>query len=94
MATKIYPNQILVIELDCATDISGALNPRIAVQKPDGSTAEWSAAVGGDNQSIVYTTQAGDLDQIGYYRLQALPGLSTGFAPGATASLRVVSLYG
>lgn len=60
------------VELDTKVDMSLATEHSIWVKFPDGTTAEWIAAVDVvRNTVIVYTTQEGDLAQAGKYYLQA-----------------------
>jgi len=57
-------------------DISAATDVKFLVKKPDGTETEWAATAhteDGDNGAyyIIHTTESGDLDQAGTYRLQA-----------------------
>lgn len=58
------------IILDCEDDVSLSSVRKILVRKPTGTKVEWVAALEGTN-SIQYTTLAGDLDEVGRWRLQA-----------------------
>jgi len=84
----LYKNQIAAIVLKCGIDVTAAQNPKIAVEKPDGSTTEWNATVN-DATSLVYTTTGSDLDQVGDYKLQTLPDLPSGYARGRAVGLTV-----
>ena len=76
-------------------DISGASSYKILVKTPSGEELEWDASQYLTTTQIAYTTQDGDLDEIGKYKLQALvewsnPAMSI---PGRTVSLRVYARY-
>lgn len=81
------------IVLDCGQNITAATARTIEVRKPDGSTASWTASASGTD-AISYTTLAGDLDQQGQYRLQALVTLPSGTWRGETAVLTVYAAFG
>lgn len=51
-------------------DITAATLTSYKVIKPDGTTATW-AATRYDNTTLTYTTQAGDMDLSGEYKIQA-----------------------
>lgn len=66
------------IILDCGTAITTATTRSIVARSPRGVKKTWTATAEGST-SIKYTTQAGDLDQEGVWRLQAyvdMPGWS------------------
>ena len=56
--------------LDCESDVSLSSVRKILVRKPSGIKVEWSATLDGTNY-IQYTTLAGDLDEVGRWKLQA-----------------------
>jgi len=75
------------IVLFCVSDISTAVNPTIAVRKPDGTEATWPAERNG--AALTYFTQANDLNVPGRYLLQAQPNLPSWSGRGETAVLQV-----
>jgi len=68
---KVYTGTVgLLIELETEKDdLGNATVTKILVQKPDGSAVSWDATVSGT--TLQYTTQPGDLDTPGLYRVQA-----------------------
>jgi len=93
MSDKIYVNEIgLTIILDAGQDITGATGITIEVQKPDGTTASWSAEVY-DSQYVKYVTVEDDLDQVGTYKLQIELTLSGWTGRGNTTSIRVYDSF-
>lgn len=58
------------IILDCGVDISLSSARSIIVRKPSGLSTTWVSVLEGTN-SIQYTTLAGDLDEVGRWKLQA-----------------------
>ena len=74
---KIYVDDIGVeIRLDVGQSLTGATELKIKVEKPDGTTASWTATEYSD-QVITYTTTTSgspavtDLNIAGKYKLQA-----------------------
>ena len=87
---KVYTGTVgLLIELETGKDdLANATATKILVEKPDGSTAEWPATVTGT--TLQYTTQPGDLDVIGLYKLQSYAEFPDGSKYyGETAKLPV-----
>lgn len=67
-----------IIKLDCGVDISTATVHNIVVRKPNGTKVTWTGTVSGAS-TIIYITQAGDLDIAGTWHFQAfvtMPGWS------------------
>lgn len=58
------------IILDCKTDVTLSSVRQIIVRKPSGIRVALDANLEGTD-SIQYTVQAGDLDEVGNWRLQA-----------------------
>ncbi len=58
------------IILDCKTDVTLSSVRQIVVRKPSGVRVTLDADLEGTD-SIQYTTVAGDLDEVGNWRLQA-----------------------
>jgi len=84
------------IILDCGMDITGATGIHIHVRKPDGSVEAWDAAVwtiDGAPNYVKYTTQAGDFDVAGEYRVQAGLTLSGWTGRGETATFDVGEVF-
>ena len=93
MATKLYQNDIgTIFTIDCGSDISGAINTRLLIRKPDGTLVEWTA-VTYDSNYLRYTTVAGDLDQVGSYKLQATLNINNWSGRGETTSFTVYSSF-
>ena len=67
-----------LIEIDLTTDVSSAISRVIRARKPYGDTVEWPAVAGSSGEIISYTTQAGDIDRIGRWALQAVVELPAG----------------
>ena len=65
--SKIYKeSEGIIITIDLQEDISGATaNHSIDILFPDGTSTDWIGSISGN--TYVYTTQAGDLDQVGKY---------------------------
>ncbi len=74
------------IILDCGVDITLSSARSILVRKPTGTKVEWVAALEGTN-SIQYTTLAGDLDEVGRWRLQAYVEMPAWKGSGEVAML-------
>ena len=67
---KVYQGDIgTIIEADAEKDLTGVSTLRMDMIKPDGTTAQWGAAIkSGDVQKAQHTTILNDLDQTGMYR--------------------------
>lgn len=74
------------ILLDCDANVSLSSVRKIMGRKPSGTKVEWSAALEGTD-SIQYTTQAGDLDEVGRWRLQAYVEMPAWKGSGEVATL-------
>lgn len=93
MAGKHYVEDIgTEILVDCGSTITGATNLKLKVKKPDGSTAEWTAAIDGTDH-LKHTSEAGDFSVAGTYFLQA--GLTIGgwTGLGETAQFEIYDPY-
>lgn len=67
---------------------------KLKVQKPDGTEHTWDAIINPAlNTQILYTVVAGDLDQLGTYKVQAYVEFPSGKWRGNTASFKVVAHY-
>lgn len=59
-----------VISVDTCNSIEAATVVELKVRKPDGTDVDWTGTRYGTH-TIRYTSQSGDFDQAGEYRLQA-----------------------
>jgi len=76
MKNKIYVGDIgTTIVLDVGADITGA-TVSMRVKKPSGSIVTWDATVTDDATGISHTTAAGELNESGAYRVQAVVALA------------------
>jgi len=80
------------IIVDIGTDITGATPTVLKVQKPDGTTVEWTASIYNSNY-LKYTTISGDFDQSGTYVVQASLTLTGWTGLGDVATFEVYSAY-
>jgi hypothetical protein len=84
--------------VDCGVDLSGAINPRLRVRKPDGSIAEWNASVvriGKELRFLQYLIQPDDLPHAGTYYLQAYLSIGEWAGYGGKSVMRVnQNIYG
>jgi hypothetical protein len=93
MTDKYYVGDIGTdIIVDCGTEITGATNTKLKVQKPDGTTAEWVASIDGTD-NLKYTIIAGDFNVAGTYFLQASLSLGGWTGLGDTAKFIVHEPY-
>lgn len=58
------------IILNCGADISAATKREIKVRRPSGIRGTWTA-IQETTTSISYITQAGDIDELGQWRIQS-----------------------
>ena len=80
------------ILVDVGTDVTGATDLKLKVEKPDGTTAEWTAIVDGTDY-LKHTTISTDFDQAGLYRLQASLTIGGWVGLGETASFVIYNSY-
>lgn len=70
MANKIFKGDTGTdIILDAGEDLTSQTELKIKYKKPSGTTGEWVATVQNSTEAV-YTTQAGDLDESGTWRLK------------------------
>ncbi len=94
MTDKIYVDEIGVpIQLDAGEPITTSTARSVAVLKPDGTEATWSATVEELNL-LQHITAAGDIDQGGTYRVQAMVTIGGFERNGLTAKFYVYPKYG
>lgn len=68
---KIYKNNIgIEFRIGVGVDLTNATVTKYKVKKPSGLVVEW-AATDYDATHLTYATVAGDLDEVGQYKLQA-----------------------
>jgi len=100
--SKIYVGQCgVIIRLNAnpdelpECDIATANTLKILVKKPDGTLKEWTATRYSDTDKIQYTTQDGDLDIKGTYKLQAYVEWTTPKTNprGETTTIKVWELF-
>jgi len=61
---KFYVADDPLIRIDCINSLSGAANPKILYQKPDGDEGSWTADIVGDRY-LEYQSVENDIDQEG-----------------------------
>jgi len=85
--SKVYVGDTeTLITLDTGAALTGA-TVSIKVSKPDGQFVTWPGTISGN--TISYTTQAGDIDVSGNWRVQADVTIGSGHWLGETASFSV-----
>lgn len=62
------------IEIELNEDVSSALSATIIYKKPNREVGNWAGTIDGTNK-ITYTTQEGDVDVSGRWRLQVFVDL-------------------
>jgi len=85
-----------VIDADCRQDISAATNPYFLVRKPSGATGVWTAAITTIDEAtrfLRHTTVAGELNEVGDYKIHACLTLDGWSGPGEVGTLTVRALY-
>jgi len=71
MTCKHYESAVgIILEVDTTEDLTTATDTKIYLLKPDGTELVLPATVY-NSTYLRYTTVEGDLDQIGFYRVQA-----------------------
>ena len=83
--------QLELLDDGAVVDVSSATTKEIILEKPDGSTVTKTAAfvTDGTDGKIKYTTIAGDLDQVGRWRIQGRIISSSGNWPSEAGTFRV-----
>lgn len=97
MANKIYTGDVgLAIVADCGQEVGSATNAVFVVKRPDGSEVEWTATphqIGGAYNYLLYVTVAGDLTQIGTYKIQPRFTLSGWTGRGEPGKFKVYDKF-
>lgn len=91
---KVYAGDLGTrVILDCGQNVSAATARSIEVQKPDGSTASWSASASGTN-SIQFDTEAGSSFNVpGTWRIQSKITIGGAVWRGKTVTLTVYPAF-
>ena len=83
----------IVIRVDVVEDITTATDPKLYVRKPDGTEVIWIPSKSGTTH-FEYTTVSGDVDQSGFYRLQAGFTIDGWTGRGGTAEFTIYPKFG
>jgi len=92
MATeeKIYVDDVgTEIKIDMQESMVSASNMSFLVRKPDGEEKIWTGIQVVETTKFKYTTQSGDLDKAGIYKVQPKLTLGTWTGKGYTINFRV-----
>jgi len=93
LENKIYVDTVgLIIEIDMGEDLTGATGLAFEVKKPDDSLDSWTPSIY-DSNYLRYTTQNGDLDKPGIYKIQPKFTLSGWTGPCNTVVILVYGEY-
>lgn len=94
MADKVYINEVgKILKLDTGINVDAATSQSVYVNKPDGTVASWDGSIV-DSNYVQHTTEAGDLDQSGTYRVQAVVTVGGIERKGNTARFTVYPTHG
>jgi hypothetical protein len=89
MSDKVFVGDIGTdIIVDCGVDITGATPTVLKVEKPDGTTFDWTASIY-QNNYLKHTTVLGDFDQAGLFKVQTSLTLGGWTGLGETDTFRV-----
>ncbi len=89
---EIYENDFgTQLILNCKIPVAGATSLGILATRPDGTQVLWTATASGP-QAVTYTTQSGDINQVGTWELQAVVGMSNGEWHGEAVAVLVKAL--
>ena len=93
MANKSYLGDVgTLLKMDAGVSLVGANAVKIKYRKPSGDTGEWVGSI--NTQYVEYTTQVGDLDETGRWRLHIYVDNLTGWTGhGEMVSLHVYALW-
>lgn len=96
--TKFYIGDVGTgIIVNVGVDIAAAVDTKLLVKKPDHSQVEWTPAaihtIDAETKYLKYITAAGDLDQVGTYKLQAALTLGAWTGCGETANFQVTPKF-
>jgi hypothetical protein len=94
---NIYKNSVgITFEVSTEYDLTSTTNTALLVKKPSNKTATWPAIVYGDptNGVLSYTSVSGDLNEDGFYFLQAYTEFPTGkVLYGVASRFKVMDSY-
>ena len=100
MADKYYVGDTPLIRLDCVSDITGAINPRIHYKKPDGSSGFWVANIENDEDTglgrfVTYQVPSGIavLDIAGDWKFQSHMTVDVWTGYGETVTQRFYEVF-
>jgi hypothetical protein len=94
-SSRIYKHSVgILFRIPTDADLTDSI-VSFLVKKPSNKSAIWSAAIYGDpiTGMIEYTTATGDLDDDGFYYLQAYAEFPTGNYYGETLRFRIYDSY-
>jgi hypothetical protein len=83
--SEVFKGQILTLSLDTDVTLTGAADPRILYEKPNGDTGFWVATISLDTLS--YTLVAGNINVPGVWTFQAYAVLSGAVKYGQKVTL-------
>ena len=97
-ADKHYVGTVgLIINVDTGIDLTAATATKLLVRKPSGEEVEWAAVVTtdpfGDSTRLRYITAVGDLDEEGFYKVQANATIGDWTGKGKTTSFKVYAKF-
>jgi hypothetical protein len=70
--SDVFKNQkLLIIKVDCLTDLSTGANFKIMYRKPSGQVGSWTATKDGATTKIMVSCDDGKIDQAGVWEFQA-----------------------
>jgi hypothetical protein len=88
---KFYVGDDPLIRIDCVNSLSGAANPKILYQKPDGTEGSWVANIVSDRYLEYQTddTEEEDIDQEGVWLFHSSVTFGGNEKVGNLTSIRI-----
>lgn len=77
-------------QLNTGIDITAATTANILYEKPSGDTGSFTGATSSTSYVVYTTTAAGDLDEVGTWKLQAYVVTPTWTLRGIVAKVKVI----
>ena len=69
--TRVFKDTVgLKLEFSVNVDVDDVTSAELYMLKPNGKKAKFDCDIDNDNQVIYYTTEDGDLDVVGLYKMQ------------------------